>query len=126
MNKDVKGSLAWGGTLIGLALAATFAREQGWIAADVVTRLVMGATGLMVAWFGNRMPKAFVRGQNARKVARLGGWSMAVSGLIYAGAWAFAPIDLAVVLGCGAIVMGILLTAGYCLALRNQAKVIQP
>ena len=122
MNKDVMGSLAWGVGLVALALGATFARELGYIDRDAVTRIVMGATGLMVAWFGNRMPKAFVASAAGRKVTRVGGWSMALSGLVYAGLWAFAPFDVAVLFGCGAVASGIALTVAYSLALRSQTK----
>ena len=122
MNRDVIGSLAWGVGIVGLALGATFAREQGLIEGDTVTRIVMGATGLMVAWFGNRMPKAVVPSAWARQANRIGGWSMALSGLVYAGLWAFAPTDIAVIGGCAAIILGIAVTLGYCLSLRTRAK----
>ena len=122
MNRDVIGSLAWGVGIVGLALGATFARDQGLIDGDMVTRVVMGATGLMVAWFGNRMPKAVVPSAWGRQANRIGGWSMALSGLVYAGLWAFAPTDIAVIGGCGAIILGIAVTLGYCLSLRSRAK----
>ncbi len=122
MNKDVIGSLAWGVGIVVLALGATFARQQGYIDADTVTRLVLGATGLMVAWFGNRMPKTIAPSARARQAQRVGGWSMALSGLIYAGLWVFAPTDVALIGGCGAIIIGIAVTFFYCLSLRGRAK----
>lgn len=122
MNKEIAGSLAWAGGLIVLALAASVGRQQGYIDGDTVNRIVMGATGLMVAWFGNRMPKAVVPSVDARKVTRVGGWSMALSGLVYAGLWAFAPFDAALIFGCGAILVGMAVTLGYCLSLRARAK----
>lgn len=122
MNKDLIGSLAWGGGLIALALGASFARQQGYIDGDTVNRIVMGATGLMIAWFGNRMPKAVAPSADARKVTRVGGWSLALSGLVYAGLWAFAPFDVALLFGCGAIIIGMAVTLGYCLSLRSRAK----
>ena len=122
MNKDVIGSLAWGVGIVVLALGATFARQQGYIDGDMVNRIVMGATGLMVAWFGNRMPKAVVPSAWGRQANRVGGWSMALSGLVYAGLWAFAPTDLAIIGGSGAIIAGIVVTLVYCLSLRSRAK----
>ncbi|MFT4254349.1 MAG: ammonium transporter [Caulobacter sp.] len=122
MKKDVVADLAWGVGIVVVALAASFARKQGYIDTDTVNRLVMGAIGLMVAWFGNRMPKRFVPSASARKVSRVGGWSMALSGLVYAGLWAFAPADVAVLGGCGAILAGLAVTIGYCLSLRAKAK----
>lgn len=124
MNKDLIGGLAWGGGIIALALAATFARKLGYIDGDTVTRVVIGINGLMIAWYGNRMPKAFAPSAHARQVTRVGGWSMVLSGLVYAGLWAFAPITIAVIAGCAAVIAGIAVTFGYCLSLRAKAKAI--
>jgi hypothetical protein len=122
MNKELIGSLAWGIGILVLALGATFARKLGYVDGDTVTRLVIGANGLMIAWFGNRMPKAFVPFVWARQVRRVGGWSLVLSGLVYAGLWAFAPIPVAIAGGCAAILAGIGVTLGYCLSLRAKAK----
>ncbi|MEH0199192.1 ammonium transporter [Caulobacter sp. CCNWLY153] len=124
MKKEVVADLAWGVGIVVLALAASLARKLGYIDTDTVNRLVMGAIGLMVAWFGNRMPKRFVPSAWARRVHRVGGWSMALSGLVYAGLWAFAPFEVAVVGGCGAILAGLVLTIGYCLSLRAKSKAL--
>lgn len=121
MNKDLVGSLAWGVGILVLALGLSFARKAGYVDHETVTRIVIGATGLMVAWFGNMMPKRFVPSTTARKVHRVGGWSLVISGLIYAAAFAFAPIQTAVIVGCTAILTGIAITVGYCLSLRVKA-----
>lgn len=123
MNKDIRGSLAWGGGIIVLALIASFARARDWLDHETVLRLVIGANGLMIAWWGNRMPKAVVPSHQAHKVARVGGWSMVLSGLVYAGVWAFAPIQTAVIVGCAAVIAGIAVTIGYCLTLRKAKAV---
>jgi hypothetical protein len=123
MNKDLVGSLAWGGGILALALGLSWARRNGMVDPETVTRIVIGATGLMVAWFGNMMPKRFVPSELARKVHRVGGWSMAVSGLIYAAAFAMLPIQTAVFVGCGAIIAGLAITIGYCQSLRTKARV---
>ena len=122
MKKELIADLAWGVGNVVLALAATLARNLGYIDADTVTRLVLGATGLMVAWFGNRMPKRFVPSVWGRQANRVGGWAMVLSGLVYAGLWAFAPTQVALIGGCGAIIAGIVVTIGYCLSLRNRAR----
>jgi hypothetical protein len=123
MNKEVAGSLAWGIGIVGLALGATLARKLGFVDSDAVTRMVIGANGLMIAWFGNRMPKAFVPSAWGRQARRVGGWSMTLSGLVYAGLWAFAPIPVAIAGGCAAVVAGIAVTLGYCWSLRARATV---
>jgi hypothetical protein len=124
MNKDLIGNFAWGGGIVVLALAASYARKLGYIDSEMVTRLVIGATGLMIAWSGNRMPKTFVPSAEARQARRVAGWSLALSGLVYAGLWAFAPIPAAVIGGCGAVVVGIAVTLGYCLSLRAKGKAV--
>ena len=122
MKKQLIADLTWGIGIVVLALGATYARKLGYIEGETVTRLVLGATGLMVAWFGNRMPKTFVPSTRARQAQRVGGWSMALSGLAYAGLWAFAPFDVALIGGCGAILVGIAVTVGYCLSVRDRAN----
>lgn len=123
MNPDVRMDLAWGVGIVLLALAATFARNQGWIDEDTVTRIVLGAIGLMVAWFGNRMPKRFVPSERARRASRFAGWSMALSGLVYAGMFAFAPLAAAIVVGPAAVAIGLLATIAFCLRLRAEGRV---
>ncbi len=121
MNKDVINSLAWGGFILGLALAASLARNLGYIDQETTLRIVLGATGLMIASFGNRIPKTFVAGANAKKAQRVTGWSMVLSGLVYAGAFILAPIPTAMVVGSGAVILGLAVAIGYCLSLRSRA-----
>lgn len=122
MNKEIRVALAWAGGLILLALAATFARGQGLIDQDTVLRLVIGANGLMIAYFGNRAPKAFAPTAFARHLARFSGWSQVLSGLVYAGLWAFAPIPTAILFGCAAVIAGLIATIGYCFWLRGKVS----
>lgn len=125
MRKDVRevlAALGWASGIIGIALAATAARRMGMIDQEAVTRLVIGLNGLLVAWYGNRMPKAFVPSLAARRVARVGGWSMVLSGLAYAALWAFAPVDTAIVAGCAAIIAGIGITVAFALSLRTRVR----
>ncbi|RYD66571.1 MAG: ammonium transporter [Sphingomonadales bacterium] len=108
--------------MVVLALGLSSARSAGHVDHDTVTRMVLGATGLMVAWFGNMMPKRFVPSALARKVHRVGGWSLVISGLIYAGAFALLPVQTAVFVGGGAIVAGLAITIGYCQSVRTKAR----
>jgi hypothetical protein len=122
MNKELIPSLAWGGGIIALALGATFARKLGYIDGDTVTRVVIGLTGLMIAANGNRLPKVVVPNAYAQRARRVAGWSLVLSGLVYAGLWAVAPIQVAIWGGSGAVVAGIAVTLGYCLSLRAKAN----
>ena len=121
MKKDHIIGLVWALGIVGLAIGASVARHLGHIDQDTTQRIVLGATGLMIAALGNRMPKNFVSGVCARKVQRVAAWSMALSGLIYAGAFIFLPIMTAMVVGCGAVLVGMAATFGYALSLRAKA-----
>lgn len=122
MYRDLIGNLAWGGGIVVLALVASEARRQGLIDHETTIRLVLGMTGLMIVWTGNRLPKTFVAGAGARRARRVAAWSLVLSGLVYAGFLAFAPIPLALAVGGGAVITGIAVTFGYCLSLRDGAK----
>jgi hypothetical protein len=122
MNKDLIAGLAWGGGLIALALVMTLARKLGHVDGDTVTRVVIAMNGLMIAWYGNRMPKRFFPNELARKVSRLGGWSMTISGLVYIALWVFAPIPVAVAAGSAAVLTGVAIPLVYCISQRNRFK----
>ena len=124
MNKVPIADLAWGGGIIALALGATFARQLGYIDGDTVIRVAIGVNGLMIAYYGNRMPKSVAPNACARQVSRVGGWAMVLSGLVYVGLFAFAPIPVAVTVGSGAVLAGLAVTLGYSLWLRAQAKAV--
>jgi hypothetical protein len=124
MKEELIGVLVWAGCIVTLALGATFARRLGYIDGDSVIRVMIGVTGLWMVWYGNRMPKTLVPIANAgaRRARRVASWSLVLSGLVYAGLWAFAPIPVAAWGGSGAVVAGLVVTLGYCLSLRNTAK----
>lgn len=122
MKKELIGAFVWVCIMIVLALGTTFANKLGYISHDTVLRVVTGAIGLWLAWYGNRLPKAFVRSTHGRQAQRVSAWSMVLSGLIYAGLWAIAPIPVAVWAGTSIVLAGIAMTLGYCLL--QQAKVV--
>ena len=120
MKKEIGVALAWSGGMIGVALAATWARSQGYIGQEEVLRVV-AMNGLMIAYYGNLAPKTVVPNAFARQINRFAGWAMVLSGLVYAGLWAFAPLSIAQTVGTGAVAVGIAATVGYCLWLRRRA-----
>jgi hypothetical protein len=124
MNKELIASLAWGVGILAVALGATFARKLGYADRDTVTRVVIGVNGLWMVWYGNRLPKNIVPSARACQAQRVAAWSLVLSGLVYAGLWAFAPIPVAVTVGCGAVLAGVVTTLGHCLSLRARAKVV--
>lgn len=122
MKKELIGALAWAGAMFALALGTSFANKLGYIGHDTVLRVVTGVIGLWLAWYGNRLPKTFVRSTQGRQVQRFSAWSMVLSGLVYAGLWAFAPITVAVWGGLCAVLAGIAMTLGYCMSFQTRMK----
>lgn len=122
MNKEIRVALAWGGGMVLLALSAKFAHNLGYIDQDTVLRVVIGINGLMIAYLGNRAPKAIAPSAYARQITRVSGWSSVLSGLVYAGLWAFAPIPVAITVGSGAVLAGLVVTVGYCFWLRARPQ----
>ena len=122
MKRPFRSALAWGGGIVLLALGAKFAFNHGYIAKDTMLRLVVGINGLMIVYYGNLVPKAVAPNANVRQVMRLSGWSQVLSGIVYAGLWAFAPIPLAMVLGSAAVATAAIVTLGYCFWLRSQRR----
>jgi hypothetical protein len=122
MNKEIAGGLGWAGAILALALGATIAQKLGYVDRDTVTRLVIGINGLMIAWYGNRIPKRFAPNACTRQAQRAAGWSQVLSGLTYAGLWAFAPMDVAIWAGMAVVAAGVLTTLGYCLSMQSKAK----
>ena len=122
MKKDLVVAVSWAGGMIALALGATLARKLGTIDQDTVLRIVIGINGLMIAYYGNRAPKAVAPSVHAQQIARVSGWSSVLSGLVYAGLWVFAPIPVAIMVGSAAVAAGIIVTLGYCLLLRRRSR----
>lgn len=122
MKKEMIGSLAWAAGMLALAIGAIAANKLGYVDRETVTRLVIGINGLMIAWYGNRIPKKFTPSAGARQAQRVAGWSQVLSGLAYSALWVFAPMDVAIWGGMAAVITGIAITLGYCLTLRSRAK----
>lgn len=76
--------------------------------------------GLMLAAYSNLMPKDVGRWRATAQAAarvqsalRVGGWSMTLAGLTYAGLWAFAPLGVADVASTIVVATATLITMGY-------------
>ena len=125
MKKEMMGSLVWAGFMLALATGATVVHKLGYIDHETVQRMVSGVIGLWLAWYGNQMPKAMVQVRVpacAGQARRVAAWSMVLSGLVYAGLWAFAPIPVALWGGTGVVLAGVAVTFGYCLSLPARVK----
>ena len=105
---------------LGMAAGLKYADSLDLIGPDAARRIMQVTIGLMLAAYSNLMPKdvgpwrasaaAVARTQAA---LRVGGWSMTLAGLVYAGLWAFAPLAVADVASMVVVASAIVITAGY-------------
>ena len=121
MKKEILVALVWAGIMLPLALAAKYAHAHGYISSDTTLRIV-AMNGLYIAYLGNSLPKTVVPYAWARQSRRFSGWILVLSGLVFAGLWAFAPIPAAEVFGTGAVLVGVILSLGYCVWLNRRAR----
>lgn len=106
--------------ILGSAAALSYARGLGFIGPDAARRTMQVMIGLMLAAYSNLMPKdvgawrasaeTMARSQSA---LRVGGWSMTLAGLAYAGLWAFAPLSFANAGSTAVVAAAMLITVGY-------------
>ena len=106
--------------ILGMAVGLKFAQRLALVDPDAAKRTMQVTIGLMLAAYANLMPKdvgpwrasalAMARSQSA---LRVGGWSMTLAGLVYAGLWAFAPLAFADVASMVIVASAMVITAGY-------------
>ena len=105
---------------LGMAAGLEYADNLDLIGPDAARRTMQGTIGLILAAYANLMPKdvgpwrasaaAVARTQAA---LRVGGWSMTLAGLAYAGLWAFAPLAFADVASMVVVASAMVITMGY-------------
>ena len=99
---DLVRGIAIAAVLIALGLALAYARAKGLLDKgdnSLVSRVFGVATGLVLAYYGNVIPKRSacvnpVSDSAARRqrLLRFSGWAFTLAGLAYAAIWAFAPL----------------------------------
>lgn len=87
---------------LAVAAALTMAKRSGLVDPDLVTRVVMAMMGLVIAGYGNLVPKQLKRPRatieaeaRTQTALRATGWAMTLAGLVWTAFWIFAPEDVA-------------------------------
>ncbi|NJC40020.1 hypothetical protein GGQ87_000278 [Brevundimonas alba] len=95
-------AIALAAFIITAALGLSYAEGAGWVGEEGGRRIMQVLIGLMLAAYANMMPKQLARPNSSpraevatQSVLRVGGWSLALAGLVYAGLWTLAPLDIA-------------------------------
>lgn len=116
MTRRITGALTIAFGLLSVAAGLAYARRIGVISPDIAVRGNMAAIGLMVALYGNDIPKIIkTTSQRMRSVQRFGGWAFVLSGLTYAGFWALAPLSWAGDAAVAAVASAMVAVIGYAL-----------
>jgi hypothetical protein len=91
-----------GGLILAAALGKTLAAALGYDGGETLDRAIGVGTGVVLLVVGNAVPKTLgpltanrCTPEQTQALQRFSGWTFAVSGLAYAAAWLFAPIDVA-------------------------------
>src|SRR5687768_9111545 len=113
-------ALALAVLIMGTAAALRYAQGADLIGPDAARRTMQVMIGLLLAAYSNLMPKDVGRWRastldvaRAQSALRVGGWSMTLAGLAYAGLWAFAPLGSANVASMAVVASAMLITIGY-------------
>ncbi|MDO9338401.1 MAG: hypothetical protein EON95_00190 [Caulobacteraceae bacterium] len=105
MSLSIKSSIGLAALQIGVALAASLASHRGWISNDMATRVTMATIGLGLVIVANAIPKGH-DGRTAlgQSIKRATGWAMFLGGLAYGAIWLFAPMTIAALASCAAVI----------------------
>lgn len=118
--RRMSAALVTAGGIISLSVALAYAQRLGIVDAGSATRAMQVVIGLVLAAYSNFMPKRGAQAcgadrdlSRAQAARRVGGWSMTLAGLGYAGLWAFAPIAVAAVASTILVATALLITLAF-------------
>lgn len=106
--------------MILVSLAAAWGVMTGALGHDAPVRVMMVFNALLLAYYGNAIPKAVLRTPVARTARRFAGWVFVLGGLISAALWAFAPLDIATPAALTVTAASAILAIGYCRLTRSK------
>lgn len=107
--------------MIAVSLAAAWGVMTGVLGHDAPVRVMMVFNALILAYYGNAIPKAVLRTPVARTARRFAGWVFVLGGLISAALWAFAPLDIATPIALAVTAGSAILAIGYCRLRRTNS-----
>jgi hypothetical protein len=120
-TRPISTSLAIAAFMLLAAAALKYGQAHELVSAVLVTRMIQVGIGVVLALYGNFIPKNATRSRapactpsRMQSLLRFGGWSFTLAGLGYAGLWAFAPVAVANAAAMPIVAAATVATAGYC------------
>jgi hypothetical protein len=111
--------------MIALSLILAWAGRADIVDRALPIRVAMVLSGLVLAFYGNTIPKMVLRSDRARSVRRFAGWAFVLSGLACAAVWALAPEAVALSVTFGTVGVAVVLVFGACLLSRSREPASQ-
>jgi hypothetical protein len=118
--KRTSSAIALAILVLGTAAFLNYAQSVDFIERDAARRTMQVMIGVILAAYSNLMPKDVGRWRasaqavaRAQSALRVGGWSMTLAGLAYAGLWAFAPLAVADVAGMAVVALAMVVTMSH-------------
>jgi hypothetical protein len=115
----LEGSVVTAGLLIIASLTYKFAHNFGFEGGVLGDRVMGVGCGVALMVLGNYLPKALAPVAatrclpvQAQSIQRFAGWSFAIAGLLYAGAWLFLPVAMAHAVDTPIVAAALVLTLG--------------
>ena len=124
MNKITQAGMV-ATAMIAVSLAVAWGVMAGQLGADAPTRTMMAVNSLLLACYGNAIPKAVLRSAASRTGRRFAGWVFVLAGLISAALWAFAPLDIATPAALTVTAGSAVLAFGYCFLSRGRTATLE-
>ena len=119
LTKSIGGGLAIAAFILAAAKSLQYAQAGELIEPEMARRTMHVIIGLVLAFYGNYMPKRIGPSRSAacaitrsQMALRVGGWSMTLAGLTYAGLWAFAPLGFADIASMVVVLTACVVTLG--------------
>jgi hypothetical protein len=117
-TRPISFALMVAGLMLAAAPALRYLNAHDLIGANVRIRTFQVLIGLVLAVYGNFLPKDANRAvaecvSRYPWLLRFGGWSFTLAGIAYAALWAFAPFSVADRLAMPIVAAATLGTAGY-------------
>jgi hypothetical protein len=126
-------ALVLAAAILAVAAGLRYGQTAGWLTADTARRAMQVLIGLCLASYANVIPKQLGRPSASARVAastqaalRVGGWSMTLAGLAYAGLWAFAALTVADIASMVVIMAAMVITLGYAVRAWATCREAQP
>jgi len=105
--------------IFAVTLGLNWAEAQGLVGADISVRASIVLAGLVLAYYGNEVPKVIVHSERARAARRFSGWVFALAGLGSAAGGVLLPTDMAINAELAVVGGGLMLVVAYCLVNRS-------